>query len=96
MDVTGVRETSFFEVTTQTNKYEVSDVTADFLPYLNVMMGDVNGDGQLTISDVTMLISYVLGTEQPTFILAAADVTGDGNINIADVTRLISMVLSNS
>ena len=96
VDVTGVRETSFFEVTTQTNKYEVSDVTADFLPYLNVMMGDVNGDGQLTISDVTMLISYVLGTEQPTFILAAADVTGDGNINIADVTRLISMVLSNS
>ena len=96
VDVTGVRETSFFEVTTQTNKYQVNDVTADYLPYLNVIMGDVNGDGELTISDVTMLISCVLRNNTSSIIEAAADVNGDGFITIADVTKLITMVLTGS
>ena len=94
VDVTGVRETSFFEVTTQTNKYEVNDVTAEYLPYLNVIMGDVNGDGELTISDVTVLISCVLKNDMSSIVEAAADVNDDGFITIADVTKLISMVLS--
>ena len=55
VDVTGVRETSFFEVTTQTNKYQVSNVTDTYLPYLNddFQIGDVNRDGNVTISEVT-------------------------------------------
>ncbi len=94
VDVTGVRETSFFEVTTQTNKYQVRDVTADYLPYLNVTLGDVNGDGLITIGDVTMLIGYVLGQEPPAFVVDAADVNEDGFVTVGDVTRLIGMVLS--
>lgn len=52
--------------------------------------GDMDGDGELTISDVTRLINWVLtGGEYS----AAADVNGDGVVDIADVTILISRVL---
>ena len=53
--------------------------------------GDVNGDGQLTISDITGLIDMLLnGDELP----AWADVNGDSVVTIKDVTDLIDMLLS--
>ena len=96
VDVTGVRETAFFEVTTQTNKYKVNDVTETYLPLLNndFIRGDVNGDGIVGIADVTELIDYILGSDPQPFILEAADVSGDGLIGIADVTELIDMILN--
>ena len=96
VDVTGVRETAFFEVTTQTNKYQVRDVTETYLPLLNgdVLMGDVNGDGLINIADVTDLIDYILTGQLEVFIPEAADLSGDGNIGIADVTELIDMILT--
>ena len=93
VDVTGVRETSFFEITTQTNKYQVADVTAQYAPYLDVLPGDVNGDGDVNISDVTLLIAYVLNDGGATIDLMAADLSGDGDVNISDVTLLISKVM---
>ena len=94
VDVTGVRETSFFEVTTQTNKYQVRDVTDDYLPYLNITPGDVNVDGRVTIKDVTDLINYLLSGDASAIDLGAADVNNSGTITIADVTALINMLLS--
>ena len=55
--------------------------------------GDVNDDGNVNISDVTILIDYMLNNDTP-LNLAAADVTNDGNVNIADVTTLIDYLLS--
>ena len=97
VDVTGVTATSFFEVTTQTNKYQVRDVTADYLPYLDgdVLIGDVNSDGNVTIADVTALIDYLLSGDDSEIDTVAADVSTDGVITIADVTALIDMLLSN-
>jgi hypothetical protein len=94
VDVTGVHETAFFEVTTQTNKYQVRDITAEYLPYLNVTTGDVNGDGRVTIKDVTDLISYLLSDDDTSVNLAAADVNGIGGITIADVSALINLLLA--
>ena len=51
---------------------------------------DVNVDGVVSISDVTTLISMLLGG-YPTMI--TGDIDGDGNINISDVTTLINMLL---
>ena len=95
VDVKGIRETSFFEVTTQTNKYQVSDVTSTYLPYLDndVTPGDVNADGSISIADVTALIDYLLGGNPEEIDLDAADVNTDGQISIADVTSLIDLLL---
>ena len=55
--------------------------------------GDVNGDGVINVTDVTMLITMAMnetGADNP-----AADVNGDGLINVTDVTTLITMVINN-
>ena len=60
----------------------------------DVVQGDVNGDGVVNISDVTVLISYAM-SGSGNINAEAADLNSDGNINISDVTLLINMVMSN-
>jgi agmatine/peptidylarginine deiminase len=57
-------------------------------------LGDVNGDGDVNIADVTALIDYLLGSTVSPFSTEAADVHSDGDINIADVTSLIDLLLT--
>ncbi len=53
--------------------------------------GDVNGDGNVNISDVAALIDLLLGGG--TINNPAADCNGDSNVTIADVTALIDFLL---
>ena len=67
----------------------------DWEPYTGntIQRGDVNGDGQVNISDVTALIDLILsGGAFPT----QADVNSDGQYNISDVTTLIDMLLGSA
>ena len=59
-------------------------------------VGDVNGDGSVTIADVTALVNIILGkdnTEPYKYDHKAADVNGDEGITIADVTALVNIIL---
>lgn len=54
-----------------------------------ILLGDVNGDGKITVMDVTMLKMYMknkytLSETQ----MQAADVNGDGKITVLDVTMI--------
>ena len=53
--------------------------------------GDVNGDGNVEISDVTALIDLLLGGG--TISNPVADCNQDGSVNIGDVTALINYLL---
>ena len=57
-------------------------------------LGDVNGDGGVSISDVTTLIDYLLSGNAADISLDNADCNEDGSINISDVTSLIDYLLS--
>ena len=53
------------------------------------IMGDVDGDGVISIADATTLQKYITNIvdfddEQ----LAVADTSGDGNVNIIDATQI--------
>lgn len=56
-------------------------------------VGDVNHDEVIDIEDVTMLISYVLGTYVEGFHVTEADVNGIEPIDVEDITALIGRVL---
>ena len=56
--------------------------------------GDVDGSGNVNISDVTALIDLLLGGG--TISNPAADCNQDGSVNISDVTALIDYLLSGS
>ena len=53
--------------------------------------GDINGDGEVNVSDVTALINKILGSS--TYSDASCDINGDGEINVSDVTALINLIL---
>lgn len=72
-------------------------VTAVYLQEL--VAGDANGDGIITVKDVTTLIDYILTVPDEDKKSGAkcnensADVNGDGKITIKDVTDLIDILL---
>ena len=57
--------------------------------------GDVNGDGTVSVADVTLLVNIIIGNEDETSI-QNADINGDGTISIADVTALTDIILNES
>ena len=56
------------------------------------LRGDVNGDGKVTIADVTALVNIILG-KTTNYNAAVADINGDTKITIADVTALVNLIL---
>ena len=56
--------------------------------------GDVDGDGNVNIADVTALIDYLLSGNVSGINVSAADCNLDGKVNISDVTSLIDYLLS--
>ena len=56
-------------------------------------LGDADGDGQITINDVTTLVDYILSDGGDGINLDAADVDGDGTVTINDITTLIDYIL---
>jgi hypothetical protein len=58
-------------------------------------LGDVNCDGYVNVSDVTTLISHILGEEVAPFSAKNADVNHDNLINVSDVTMIIAYILGN-
>ena len=59
-----------------------------------VLLGDVNGNGKVEVTDATMV--QMIAAELTTVSaerMKAADVNGDGEVNIADVNCLIDVIL---
>lgn len=57
--------------------------------------GDVNGDGNVDITDVVAIANHVMGETPPAFNQVNADITGDNEIDVTDVVQLANRVLGN-
>ena len=55
-------------------------------------LGDVNHDGNVNITDVTLLISAVLNSNMDNICTICGDFNQDGDVNITDVTQLVAYV----
>ena len=55
--------------------------------------GNLDGDDDLDIFDVLMLIDVVLGANESTCLAEAGDITQDGIVNVLDVIGLVQMIL---
>ena len=55
--------------------------------------GDLNGDGNVDVSDVSLLIDLILGKDVAVVDGAVTDLDGDGNTDVTDVSLLIDMIL---
>ena len=70
---------------------QAGSVTNIKIDIFSQITGDINGDGEVNVSDVTALINKILGSS--TYTDAVCDINGDGEINVSDVTALINMIL---
>ena len=71
------------------------DLVANFSAQQPTLVGDVNEDGVISIDDVSILLSHVLGNISLTGqMLINADVNGDGVISIDDVSTLLYMSMN--
>ncbi len=57
-------------------------------------VGDIDNNGKIEISDLSMLIDVLLQGYDSEFEMEYADVDGDGEISIADVARLIDILMT--
>ena len=79
-----------------TNEFAANNYIVSLNRPSDVLLGDVNKDGEITIADVTALVNIILGKDngpEPLYNQEAADVNGDGGITIADVTALVNIIL---
>ena len=58
-----------------------------------LMLGDVDSDGKLTITDVTMLVNYCIGVQTAGFNKAVSDLNHDQQTTITDVIILVNWVI---
>ena len=55
--------------------------------------GDLNLDGSVNISDISLLISLLLDGMRDEALFKRADVNGDGDVNISDLNVIIDIIL---
>lgn len=56
-------------------------------------VGDIDGNGEVNVSDVTALINHILNAA--TYDSTLCDIDGNGEVNVTDVTALINILLRN-
>ena len=60
----------------------------------DVLRGDANGDGNVTITDAVAIVNSILGNESENFVFDAADVNKDGHITITDAVGVVNIILN--
>lgn len=80
------------ELTTPTGKAIYNMDKSAKLSIDDVKMGDVNGDGRVTVTDAVCIVNYIHERIPSVFIEKAADVNGDGSISISDAVNIINII----
>ncbi len=58
-----------------------------------VILGDVNGNGQVDIGDAVTIVNYLVGKTNATFIEQAADTNKNGDIDIGDAVTIVNILV---
>lgn len=60
--------------------------------FRTILLGDVNGDGEVTDADVNGIASHIMGKTPTGFIMKMADVNNDKKINAADIVEIVNIM----
>lgn len=68
----------------------IRDVTVESA----ILIGDVNGDDLVNVTDIIGVVNYILNTPSASFVAEAADVNEDGFINVTDIIAIVNSILA--
>lgn len=79
--------------TTDEDALRPADCTAK-LTVTDVMVGDSNGDGKISITDAVAIVNYILNKASSSFAVEAADVNMDAKVTITDAVAIVNKILA--
>ena len=92
--VTGLEDFSDVEAVVSGDNKDTLTITGN---YVSRMLGDVDGDGEITMDDAIQILNYVLNEESvintDTVAAKAADVDKSGEIDMDDAIQILNYVL---
>ena len=70
-------------------------IIEDLLNNSNLVMGDVNFNGSIDVSDIVLIVNIILGTGNNISdnALTVADLNQDGIVNVADIILVVNIIL---
>jgi len=69
----------------------IDDFKLEFLG--DGVYGDINGDSEVNVLDVVILINMILGTEPENY--STGDLNSDNQINVQDIVLVVNVIISN-
>jgi len=81
---------------TDINNFYQTDYVKSTLTVKSYMLGDINDDGKIDVSDYIGIANHILGNTPDGFVLKAADVNEDGLIDVSDYIGVANIILSGS
>ena len=90
--------TEGYFVTTDRQKISVTDseINVGYELKPGTLLGDVNNDGTVNVTDVMLTVNYVIGKDPANFILENADLNFDSTVTITDVMMIVNIIISGS
>lgn len=90
--------TDGYLISTSRQRFNVSDSETEVSFQLKpgTLLGDVNNDGYVNVTDVMLTVNYVVGQSPSGFIEANADMNADGQITVTDVIAIVNLAVSGS
>ena len=92
LDIPTTGSTRFRIVQTSGMRVNIDDITIFGRP--QHLLGDVNNDGEVNISDVNAVIDIILGGTADDEIMNYADVSSDHEINISDINAILDLIMA--
>ena len=66
------------------------------LKIIPFIFGDANNDGYVNVTDVMLVVNYLLGNTTNTIRTKKIDVNQDNNVNVSDVMGIVNYILGNT
>lgn len=78
------------------SEFDSPSISVAVITVNHIIPGDVNDNGEVTVTDVVATAQYILEMNPDPFIFEAADMNGDSQITVTDMAMIVHLILNPS
>jgi hypothetical protein len=61
-----------------------------------LLRGDANGDGNVSVTDIAVVVNQILQLPNPSYSPYGADANGDGSVTVTDIGVIVDIILGHN